>query len=134
MTFHQLINLITCLQEFRSFIEFHVIYNTHPSYVKFSFYDCKHLKWWLWYNIKLLKNYTFQLFVDWSHLWLDLFLRRFQFNLLTFIEFSIYSRLFYFSPGWNFSGNWNFFQLGIPSWKFNPAWKSPYNRLLSKCK
>ena len=37
-------------------------------------------------------------------------------------EISIYSRLSYFMPGWNFSYNFscNFFQLGIPTWNFNP--------------
>ena len=33
----QAYNLIKCLQEFKSFIEFHGIYNMHRSYVKLSF-------------------------------------------------------------------------------------------------
>ena len=45
-------------------------------------------------------------------------------------KFSIYTRLSYFNTGWNFSYNCNFFQLGIPSWNFNPGWKPPYNQPL----
>ena len=82
-----------------------------------------------------MKNYKFQHFVDCSHLCFDLFLARFLFSLLTFIKFSIYSRLLHFNPGWNsfnlgwdFSYNCNFIQLGIPSWNFTPGWKSPYNQ------
>ena len=82
-----------------------------------------------------MKNYAFQFFVDCSHLCFDLFLPRFRFSLLTFITFSSYSRLSHFNPGWNsFSPGWdfsydcNFFQLGIASWNFNPGWKSPYNQ------
>ena len=36
---------------------------------------------------------------DFEHLCFDLFLARFWFSLLTFIKFSIYSRLLYFNPG-----------------------------------
>ena len=86
-----------------------------------------------------MNNYTFQLFADCSHLWFGLFLPRFQFSLLTFIEFSIYSRLFYFipswnifNPGWNVSHNCNFFQLSIPSWNFDLRWKSSYSRPLNQ--
>ena len=45
---------------------------------------------------------------------------------------SIYTRLSYFNPGWNFSYNCKFFQVGISSWNFNPGWKSPYNQPLRR--
>ena len=59
----------------------------------------------------MLKNYKFRLCVDCSHLYFDLLLQRFWFSLLTFIKFSVYSRLLYFHPGWNFWDNCNFFNL-----------------------
>ena len=58
--------------------------------------------------------------------------KHFWFSLLTFIKFSIYLRLLYFNLRWNFLQNCNFFQLGIPSWNFNPGWKSPYNQTLNQ--
>ena len=61
-----------------------------------------------------------------SHLCFDLFLTGLWFSLLTFIKFSIESRLLYFNPGWIFLYNCNIFQLSIPSSNFNPSWKSPY--------
>ena len=33
-----------------------------------------------------------------------------------------------FNPGWDFSQDCNFFQVGIPSWNFKPGWKFPYNQ------
>ena len=65
--------------------------------------------------------------IDCSHLGFNLFFPRFRFSLLTFIKFSIYLRLLYFNPGWNFLCNCNFFQLGLPTWNCNPEWKSSYN-------
>ena len=113
------INLKKCLQELDS------------SYVKFSFLNIDSFQWlqWfeviiVWYKINLFKNSKFQLFVDCSHLCFDLFLARFWFST----EFSIYSRLLYFNPGWNCSCNCNFFQLDIPSWNFEPGLKSPYDQ------
>ena len=120
----KLINLIKCLEEFDS------------SYVNFSFLSID----WQWLQgfeviimicINLLMYYKFQLFVDCSYLCFDLFLPRFRFSFLTFIKFHIYPRLLYFNPGWNFSYNYNFFQLVIPSWNFNPGWKSPYHQPLN---
>ena len=85
----------------------------------------------IWSNSEELQILTF----CWlQFLCFDLFLARFWFGLLTFIKFSIYTRLLYFNPGWNiFNPGWNFssncifFQVGIPSWNFSLAWKFPYN-------
>ena len=45
ITFHKFTNLVQCLQEFKQFIEFHGIYNTHRSYVKFLFLNIGSFKW-----------------------------------------------------------------------------------------
>ena len=45
MTFHKLTDLIKSLEEFKSFIEFHGIYKTHLSYVKFSFLNIGNFQW-----------------------------------------------------------------------------------------
>ena len=86
----KLINLIKYLQEFDS------------SNVKFSFLSIDSFQWLQGFevivviNINLLKNYKFRLFVDCSHLCFDLFLPRFRFSLLTFINF-LFTRGYYIS-------------------------------------
>ena len=52
------------------------------------------------------------------------------FSLQTFIKFSIYASLLYFSLDWIFLYNCNCFQLGKPSWNFNPGWTSQCNQAL----
>ena len=134
MTFYKLTNLIKGLQEFKSFIEFHGIYNTHRSYVKFSFLNIGSFQWLQAFEVIIVMlHWIIEELPIWTFRWLQpsliwFVLPRFQFSLLTFIEFSIYSRLFYFSPSWNifnpgryFSYNCNFIQFGIPSWNFNPG-------------
>ena len=107
------------------------------SYVKFYFLNIDSFQWlysFQWYNINLSKNYKFST-CRCGHLCFDLFLVRFWFSLLTFIKFSIYSRLLNFDSSWNvlllYFHNFNFFQLVIPNWNFNRGWKSPYYQPLS---
>ena len=100
MTFYKLTNLIKGLQEFKSFIEFHGIYNTHRSYVKFSFLNIGSFQWLQAFEVIIVMlHWIIEELPIWTFRWLQpsliwFVLPRFQFSLLTFIEFSIYSRLF----------------------------------------
>ena len=105
----KIINLIKCLQEFDS------------SYFSRTWSNNSDITLACW----SITNLNF--------CWLQssYFLARFRFSLLTFMKFPIYPMLLYFNPGWKFSYNCNFFQLGILSWNFNLEWKSPCNQTLN---
>ena len=119
----KLINLIKYLQEFDS------------SNVKFSFLSIDSFQWLQGFevivviNINLLKNYKFRLFVDCSHLCFDLFLPRFRFSLLTFINF-LFTRGYYISTRVEIVHIIVIFFNSVYRVELQPRWKSPYNQPL----
>ena len=80
------------------------------------------------FSIIKIFSFFFFFFLDASDL---AFLLSLNFLFTRDYYISIWVKIFSFSYN-HISYNCIFFQFGIPSWNFNPRWKSPYNQPLDR--